>query len=67
MVWIAAYLYVAGTFVAIVTCDMVLDGRDKRILPYVAFLVTWPVSMPALLVHGIFTALRDEFRAWRKV
>lgn len=64
--WIAAYLYVSGAFVAFLACDLMLDGDDKRIIPFLAFIVAWPVALPALILHGLFVAILAEVRG-RKV
>lgn len=64
--WIVAYLYASGACVAFLACDLMLDGDDKRLLRFLAFILAWPVALPALILHGLFVAVMAEVRG-RKV
>lgn len=65
MMWIAAYLYVAGALSTFVAMALMVEDEKKSALLFVAFVAIWPVTLPALSGYAVIEALRDEYRAWR--
>ena len=61
MMWIAAYLYLAGCAVSTVVAELAYDDDPRRRRAkgkYVAAILLWPIAMPALFISGLIAHVR---------